>query len=204
MTPRDVCRADVAGLILCGGRNRRMGGKKKLFLSWEGQPFYQHLLHALSCLSVTRLSVEDEAPYRHLGLPLIVDAVPGIGPLGGLCSALRAAPEPALLVVPCDMPLVDASTVARLLAAYDAAPMTTVVRSDRGISPFPGIYPRSCLPAVEAQTAAGNYRMLALLEQLPAIQAVSCDARVLENINTPDQYRSCIAAEAYESTPDFR
>ena len=101
----------VSGYILSGGKNSRMNGEKKLFLLLDGIPFYQHILRALSPLPSVRLSVERPEPYAHLGLELVVDEIPDIGPMGGLYSGLRSTPSEALLVVPCDMPLVGQATV---------------------------------------------------------------------------------------------
>ena len=178
----------VSGYILCGGRNRRMGGQKKLFLQAEGLPFYQHILQALSPLPLVRLSVEAAEPYRHLGLELVVDEIGGIGPIGGLYSGLRGAREDALLVVACDMPLLDAPSVQALLDAYHSHPVPTVSRTGDRVRPFPGIYPRRCLPHVEEMIRAGNYRMRDLLSRLTDLRTVPLSDQAGQNINTPEEY----------------
>jgi molybdopterin-guanine dinucleotide biosynthesis protein A len=61
------------------------------------------------------------------GCDCVPDLVPGLGPLGGLRSALRAAgaaPEPPgwLLAVPVDLPAISAAALAPLLAAAERHP----------------------------------------------------------------------------------
>ena len=63
----------IAGYLLSGGENRRMGGKKKLFLEYEGAPFYRRILTGMSALTVVYLSVDIPEPYIGAELPLIAD-----------------------------------------------------------------------------------------------------------------------------------
>lgn len=181
-----MSEAGLACLILSGGKNRRMGGEKKLFLQLDGQPFYRHLLSALEDAGPVRLSVEAEAPYRALGLPLVVDEIPEIGPLGGLYSGLRAAGEPALLVVPCDMPRLNRQDVAALLTAYRETGCAVFFSADGRLSPLPGIYPRSVLPLVTAQIEAGQNRLMDLIAQIPEVRTIPWPDRPRENVNSPD------------------
>ena len=61
----------IAGFILTGGKNRRMAGEKKLFLDYQGQPFWVHLLTALEEFPTVYLSVDREEPYASAGLPMV-------------------------------------------------------------------------------------------------------------------------------------
>ena len=155
----------VSGYILSGGKNSRMNGEKKLFLLLDGIPFYQHILRALSPLPLVRLSVERPEPYAHLGLELVVDEIPDIGPMGGLYSGLRSTPSEALLVV-------------------------TVVTQGNVLRPFPGIYPKRCLPVLGRMIQAGKYRMMDFLKQLPELQSVpALNSQTFQNVNTPEDYQ---------------
>ena len=64
---------NIAGYILTGGKNRRMGGEKKLFLSLDGKSFLERIREAMKDFSVIYLSVETKEPYEGVGLPLIED-----------------------------------------------------------------------------------------------------------------------------------
>lgn len=65
----------IAGYILAGGDNRRMEGKKKLYLKREGKPFGQWICEAFAELPEIYLSVAD-VPPGNPGLAA-ADALPG-------------------------------------------------------------------------------------------------------------------------------
>lgn len=106
------------GLLLAGGRSRRMG-RDKAWLDFRGTPLWQHqctLLRAAGCREVL---VSGALPG---GLP---DGVADAGPLAGIDAARRTLQSRglvagSLLVIPVDMPLLDAPLLGAL-AATDAA-----------------------------------------------------------------------------------
>lgn len=165
-----------------------MLGQKKLFLQHGGKPFYEHILSALSALPLTYLSVDQEQEYQHLGLPMVTDLHPGIGPMGGIYSGLKQTGADALLVTACDMPFLTREAVEQLLDIYRREGKVTIAKTEERIHPLFGIYPAEVLPRLEALIQAGNYRMMALLDQVDC-RYVTLDngERVLSNINTPQE-----------------
>lgn len=179
----------VAGLILAGGKNSRMNGNTKLFLEYQGQPFLYHIKRAMKQLPQIYLSVNHQDGYENLGLPLIVDEFEGIGPMGGICSALRRCSEDALLVVASDMPFVSQETVSLLLSQYECKPMLTLACINRVAQPLLGIYPRNVLPLVEGLIAKKDFRLRCIMEQVEHSLIDLPDGDLsAENINTPDEY----------------
>ena len=126
----------IAGYLMTGGKNRRMDGKKKLFLELEGKSFLESILDALQGFDKIYLSVEDQAPYECLDLPMIVDEIPEIGPIGGIYSRLKACEEEALFVVACDMPFVTKEAVRRLLDVFSHRNKITIAWADDMEHPF--------------------------------------------------------------------
>ena len=81
----------VSGVILAGGRSRRMGGSPKALLPFGGRPLIEHIAETLrsvlpDCLVVTN----TPELYALLGLPMVGDVFPEGGSLGGIYSGLRA------------------------------------------------------------------------------------------------------------------
>ena len=203
----------VAGYILSGGRNTRMEGQKKLFLRYAGETFCQRILHACDCLPAVYLSVDKKEPYQDAGLPMVEDRWKGIGPLGGIASGLLECKEEALLVMACDMPMIDRKTVERLLEAYEAMQQepvldagqqdgaesvtaadqhpTVLVASQNGrIHPLFGIYPKRVLPYAEAMIREGDYRIMHLLERVGyRTLELEAESHAMENINSTEEYR---------------
>ena len=178
----------IAGYILTGGKNRRMNGKKKLFLEYGGNSFLQHILNALQGFSNIYLSVENEGPYKGLGMPMIVDQYPDLGPMGGIYSGLMACKEEALFVTACDMPLLNQETVERILAVYRAEKKVTVVQTGQQIHPLLGIYPKEVLPVLKEMIQEKNYRMMDFIARTKPSVIQLEDNKAVYNINTPKEY----------------
>lgn len=178
----------IAGYILTGGKNRRMNGKKKIFLEYKGEAFYQHILHAFCGLSSIYLSVDCVEPYQMLPFPMIIDKYPNLGPLGGIYSGLCTCQEEALFVTACDMPLIDTETVQRVIDTYKKEKNITIVQAGNQIHPLLGIYPKTILPLVRSMIEEKNYRMMNLLDLTEVSVVQLKNSRIVENINTVKEY----------------
>jgi molybdopterin-guanine dinucleotide biosynthesis protein A len=129
------------GLILAGGRSRRMGGGDKFLLAVGGETLLAHTRRRLAP-QVARIavSVNGNAPsVAGLGLDIIED-LPGLadrGPLGGilagLCWAAREAGSASnVLSVPADTPFLPADLGDRLQAARRVAGAEIAVAASAG------------------------------------------------------------------------
>jgi molybdopterin-guanine dinucleotide biosynthesis protein A len=106
--------------VLAGGAGRRIGGDKAWRRLADG-PLIRHAIDRVRG-QVGTLVVNgppDDARLAALGLPVLPDTAPEIGPLGGISAALNAAPTllsgcRAVLVVPVDCPFLPADLVRRL------------------------------------------------------------------------------------------
>ncbi len=162
-----------AGVILAGGRSRRMSGVPKALLDLDGQPLLKHVINRVSaqvddlCLSVEQPS----AALAEFGLPLVADPQPDAGPLAGLLMGLRLA-NPGnewLLLVPCDAPFLPLDLADRLLeyAITSALPGAVAVYGSE-IQPTFSIWNRRILPQIEKaffeQQMTGFKQVLRVLE----------------------------------------
>lgn len=211
----DPIRFDAA--LLAGGRSSRLG-RDKAFLDWRGQPLYVAQLRKLSSLGPERLwlSTRPEQPFPEVleGVTRVVDAVPDLGPLGGLQSVLAASDAPFLLVLAVDLPKMEPAFLARLLDEG----VGTVPRSEHGWEPLAALYPRAALlDLVEAFLAAGNHRLQDLLDEAAARGLVKPlalgerSAPLFANLNTPDDlaaleegaHDEAVSIERYRSDGGF-
>ena len=184
----------IVGYIMTGGKNTRMQGKKKLFLTLEGKSFWNRICEALSDLMPVYLSVEQEEPYKNLPFPLVIDAIPDIGPMGGIYTGLKMLDAQALFVVACDMPFLSKQTVSQLLEQYQKSKKITIACEDNRLHPLLGIYPKSALANFEAQIASGNYRLMDILSKTEYVTVkLSNDDLSATNINSIAEYQKlCI------------
>ncbi len=174
--------APWTGVLLAGGRSRRMG-RDKAGLVWNGRTLLQHQSQLLMDAGAQRVVVSGDYPQAQ-GIP---DAVSDQGPLGGLLAVSAVLEDGPLVVLPIDMPQVAPA----LLAALAQAPARCAH------------YRGHVLPLRLALDAALR-AWLAQSPQLPPEQRslralhAACggtilplapgDVRLLANCNTPDEW----------------
>ncbi|NIQ94207.1 MAG: molybdenum cofactor guanylyltransferase [Desulfuromonadales bacterium] len=183
---------DVTGVILAGGRSRRMGGADKARLEVGGRRLVDRVADVLQRLFDRVLIAGDRPELVRPGLSCVPDVFPGSA-LGGLHTGLAAADTPYVFVAACDMPYIDAEVIRAVLRQRRCCD-AVVPRTPLGVEPLFAAYSRSCLPAMEQMLRSGDYRIKNLFTQvqtcfLAAEQLPGDWRRTLLNINTPDQLR---------------
>ncbi|MGZ4957113.1 MAG: molybdenum cofactor guanylyltransferase MobA [Methylobacter sp.] len=108
----------VAGVILAGGRARRMNNQDKGLMSFKDRPMISYAIAALApvvdCLFINANRNIDQ--YRQFGLPVISDQTDSFdGPLAGILTAMIHADADILVVIPCDSPLIRTEHLQQLL-----------------------------------------------------------------------------------------
>lgn len=191
----------VSGLILAGGRSRRMG-QDKAFLPVPGgerqgeqRTFTSQLGQVLAslCQDVVLVARDSTQGAGQLlpGMHVVYDEVPDQGPLMGLYSGLRAISTSHALVVAVDMPFVQEALLSFLLAQplQDAILMPLV---DGMPQVLLAIYPRTLLALIETRLKEGRRDPRSLLECAPVRYLEEAQLRQVDpqlcsfiNLNTP-------------------
>jgi len=128
-----VLREALTGLVLSGGRGRRMGGMDKGLVPYQGRALVLHALDALKPHTARILvnANRNISAYRELGYPVVSDPDPDFrGPLAGVLAGMRAASTGWLLTVPCDMPKVTGEVLKRLLDAREDGKVFVLIAHD--------------------------------------------------------------------------
>jgi molybdopterin-guanine dinucleotide biosynthesis protein A len=186
----------LVAAILAGGRASRLGGALKPLLPVGGARIIDRELAVLHPLVDELLLITNDAvPYDDLGLRVIPDLRPGLGPLAGLESALAATDAEVLFLVGGDMPALDARAIALVLDALAAAPDADVAAVLVGGEPEPlhTAWRRRLLPRATARLDAGKLALKGLLDELTIapvdesrIREFDPELLALANINTPE------------------
>ncbi|THD68867.1 molybdopterin-guanine dinucleotide biosynthesis protein MobA [Robertkochia marina] len=113
----------IKGLILGGGKSTRMG-VDKAFLDYHGKPQHLYLKEELAELcEATYVSCrEEQAELFPTALP---DTFLHLGAYGGILSAFQQDPNAAWFSVACDVPLLNKSTLEKLVAQRDPSKLAT-------------------------------------------------------------------------------
>jgi molybdopterin-guanine dinucleotide biosynthesis protein A len=101
--------------VLAGGRSERFGTDKARFVV-QGVPMLLRVAQALSSTGFTVTLVSRDDSLGDLGLPILVEPPGPIHPLSGVLAALiGVGPTGIALIAPCDLPWLDAESVATLI-----------------------------------------------------------------------------------------
>ena len=174
------------GVVLAGGDSRRMGTDKAL-LAVDGVPMAVRVASALAAGGCDPVVCQggrvDE--LAALGLSVTADSQPGSGPLPAILDAVsREAAD--VVVCACDLPWLDAATVAQLIAAADAHPdADVVVASDAHGPHLAGVWRSHAREPLYQLVAAGTRSYRGALERLRTIR-VDVPSAVVANVNKPD------------------
>ena len=179
-----------AAAILCGGRSERMGVPKAGMLLPDGRSMLERTRDMLAPL--TRRIVLLGDPHGIAGHECLEDRRPGLGPLAAIESLLESDIDSQYLVVPCDLPLMQAALLTRLFEG-DADGMTcfAVEGEDRPRS-LPCRIGVECLDEVAASLDAGDPAIPRLVARLgpdaTRIVIAPREAELLMNVNTPEDF----------------
>ena len=184
----------VGGAILTGGTSSRFGSDKAL-ASVGNQLLGQRVLEALRGAAVDPIVALGGTAGGSLGLVTIADTDPGGGPLPALAGALAWFGRSHVLVVPCDLVLLDRSHVLALREALDSiaehdgedvALRTAVVASTGGrAQPSLGIWPASWSGGARRAVSSGSRAFRDALELGPW-KSVPLPDEALSDADTPE------------------
>jgi molybdopterin-guanine dinucleotide biosynthesis protein A len=184
----------ITGVIQAGGRSTRMGGEPKALLEVGGRRIIERVLEVVAAVTDDVLVVTNRPElYAFLGAPLVPDAFPDHGSLGGIYSGLHAARGDAAFTVACDMPFLHRE-VARLVVDRAAEADVVIPRVGAQLETMHASYARSCLSHMEAALRAGRFRITGFFAQVRVREIAEAEvarhrdpATVFMNVNTPDE-----------------
>lgn len=190
--PQGAQEERPAGLILAGGKGKRLGGGGKAMTLLKGAPLIEHVyerarpqIAACAIASGGKfLSWRPDLPRLHDG------AFMGSGPLAGIIAGLswieRTGLSAWLQTFPCDTPFLPKDLAARLMAAREGT---------RPVVPGLGGYTQNLLalwhvshrPRLEALLKEDRRAVWAALEDLGAVRLAwpETEAAAFANLNDP-------------------
>ena len=184
--------------ILAGGKSRRMGQNKAL-LQIGNKTVLSRMVDVVRPLT-DDLFLVTNAPqlYQDFQLSVVGDLWPGQAALAGVYTAIMTAVHEWVLVLACDMPLIDPRPI-RFLAG--------LLGPDDVISPRIGPYPetlhtfyrKTCLTAIEHNLATNQFKVADFFSRVKvkyveaaALSPVISNFDFLTNMNTPDDLEKVV------------
>jgi molybdenum cofactor guanylyltransferase len=178
----------ASGFVLAGGGSTRMGRNKAL-LPFGGMTLVEHVARIVHQAAGSVTLVGDPGQLGHLGLPVVPDQQPGMGPAGGIYTALKMSSTDWNLIAGCDMPAITFDILVGLLrrAALSSDDCVAAAGPDGDSEPLCAAYHRRCLPAVGRAISENRLKMKTLLAEL-GCESMPVDASALANVNTAAQW----------------
>jgi len=161
-------------------------GRPKALIEIDGVAMADHVaatLRDVGCSKVVALGGDPEE-FATLSMPVVVDATPATGPLGGVLGAVENATG-WVFVVACDLPGLTAAALRPMIAAARSHPDADVVVARTGrIEPACALWNTAAATRLRALHEAGERALYAVIGQLSSVE-VPVEAASLANINTP-------------------
>jgi molybdopterin-guanine dinucleotide biosynthesis protein A len=181
----------LQGLVLAGGKSTRMqqdkgalryhGADQRSHVQGLLQPFCEEVY--VSCNASQVAAVSGRLPY-------LEDRFLGLGPVGGILTALQHNPNAAWLAVACDLPFLSAETLRYLVQHRDPTKMATAFYDSDGRFPEP------LLTIWEPRSYGALLQFLSLGYSCPRKTLINSDVKLLSvpdvkelrNVNDPAAY----------------
>jgi molybdopterin-guanine dinucleotide biosynthesis protein A len=187
-TPPSPSAPTPLGVVLAGGRSRRFGSDKAR-VEVDHEPLVVRTARLVGH-ELEVVVVGDPALAELFAAPPPFLADPLLGPLGAVVAAWRASRRP-LVVFACDLPALNAETVARLARPTATARVPLVHGARQWLSAHYGMY---ALATMDAAWEDGERSMWRVGERLeleadpdPERSDAAWDEHALADADTPEE-----------------
>ncbi|MBT3587003.1 MAG: molybdopterin-guanine dinucleotide biosynthesis protein B [Halobacteriovoraceae bacterium] len=186
----------LKGLILTGGRSSRMGSDKGA-LAYHGVNQIDYLQSLLNphCEEVLVSCREDQAQhYFTENHQQLHDRFLGLGPSGGILSALQSDPNSAWLVIACDLPHLKETDLEQLIKNRDPFKMATTFENPEKGWPEPlcAIWEPHAYPRLLQYVGLGWPCPRKVLMNSNIKTIIPENKIALENANTPEDFSNAV------------
>ena len=197
-------REPIGAFVLAGGKSSRMGRAKGL-LPFGGEPLVVHLARLVEFAGEPPIIIGPPSEYGDFGFRAIGDDRPNLGPLGGICTALRTATREWNLIVGCDLPFLTQEWLEFLISrAMISAADVVIAVNERGYEPLCAMYRKRAHEAISTALERGVRKITDGLAELTLAPIAPAEwkafdprGQLFKNINTPAEYEQARAeAEA--------
>lgn len=182
----------ITGILLSGGKSKRMGRDKAL-IDFQGVPHRDFLFQEMqesTCDSVmVSCSKKQEKELSHY--PLLTDEYSDIGPMSALLSAFKKEPNHAYLILAIDLPNVRKETLDFLIKNRDPTKYATSYFNEKTgfLEPLLAIYEPKSYAVFQDYLEKKTYSPSQLLRDYPVHSVKPPKIDCLININTPEELR---------------
>ena len=184
---------DVTGVILAGGKSSRYGTNKAL-AKINGIPLIEKVIRVMGSLFqdlVLITNTPDE--YAYLELPMYEDIIKGLGPIGGIYTALQSIENDAGFFVACDMPFLNPDLIRHMVKIRGGFDVV-IPEIDGKLEPLHALYAGRCIAAVKRLVDLHQYQIFRFFSEVSVRHVKENEIRRFDpefksffNINRPEE-----------------
>lgn len=188
---------DCTGVILAGGKNSRLPGKKKTFRKIGDATILESIFKVFSNLfKEVIIVVNDPKDYADCDMTVVTDIIPSQCALAGLHAGLFYASYPNAYVAACDTPFVKEKVIEHIVNQIEPGLDVVIPRTDDGLEPLSAVYSKECIPLIEKNLEKNIFMIKKFyrkkrVKEIPVeqLKAIDPDMQFIFNINTPEDLK---------------
>ncbi len=189
----------ITGLILAGGKAKRMGGIDKGLFVINEKYLISHVIQNLeSQVEVLLINANRNIEiYKTFNKPIVLDLTDErLGPLGGIQAGLSKCETPYMISIPCDVPKIPLNICEKLYLklleekADCAMPLTTDINGIERTHPAILLLKTNLVDSLNVFLDSGERKIDKWTRDLKCIEVKFENESGFININKPDDISS--------------
>jgi len=188
----------MTGIILAGGKSRRMG-ESKAFMDAGGVPLFERVYGIFKEIFPEIIIVANDArPFERYEARLQKDIILNKGALGGLYTGLFHSPSYHAFCTACDMPLLNPWVIKYMVEERDEYDVI-VPKTHDGLHPLHAIYSKKCLNPMRQLLTRNELKIVNFYHQVRVryieemeIRGFDPHMRSLINVNTEEEMEAVL------------
>ena len=183
---------EISGIILCGGKSKRMG-KNKALLKLGQKTTIEHVIETLNKICGRIILSTNGPDLDFLPQAKVPDKYNNMGPIAGFYSTLLETKTEHNIIVSCDTPFISDSLLTYLLEQSKSYDLVLPVFKNQ-LQPMTGYFRKSFVQTIEKELAAENKKPINIFENsnLNSVEITSeldfYHEHLFFNINNPEDY----------------
>lgn len=156
----------LTGIVLAGGKGKRLNNPDKGLLRIEGKTIIERLLKTIRPMFKEIIIVTArKEKYKYLNLRLVKDIIKDKGPLGGIHAGLVNSNTIYSFVFAFDMPSVNKNLIEYMIGkiqGYDCV----LPKWQNNIEPLYAIYSKNCIGIIEKHLSQDRLKIAEIFPKL--------------------------------------
>ncbi len=182
------------GVILAGGRNSRLPGKKKGFRKIDGEMIIDRIHGELkSVVDEIIIVTNDPAAFSKWDGMIVSDIDPSRCALAGVHAGIYYASYDKVFITACDIPFIRKDILKYIISCADPQHDVVIPETAGGLEALLTIYSKACLPLIEKNLKKGIYMIKKFypknrVKKIPLKKIKEIDPLMESffNVNTPE------------------